>query len=97
MHNSLFADQKELDPVSLAHRFEALGGDMRQFSSCVEAPETEAKVLSDSAMATELGLTLTPTFFAGIIQADGQVKVSKVIVGTKPLTDFTSVIDALLK
>jgi predicted DsbA family dithiol-disulfide isomerase len=55
-----------------------------------------AKVRADAAMATKLGVTGTPAFFVGQIQADGRVKVSERVVGARPTAAFEAALDRAL-
>lgn len=95
MHDKLFQDQGQLDEASLRTRALTIGIEEAPFSACL-AGQATAKVKSDAAHAATLGLSATPAFLIGTVQAGGGVKVNRVISGAKPISEFTKALDELL-
>jgi protein-disulfide isomerase len=96
MHDSLFADQQHLDAPDLSKRAKTLGLDMEKFDACTAAGPSTGRVQQDQIIARGLQLSATPAFLIGTIQADGSVKVAKVIPGAQPFAVFKGVVDGLL-
>lgn len=95
MHDLLFKDQKRLDVPSLREHAKALGLAPSDFARCLDG-EMTAKVQRDASTAKALGVSATPTFFIGSLQADGRVKVVQRLAGAQPLAQFTAALDKLL-
>jgi protein-disulfide isomerase len=94
MRDLLFADQKRLDDASLRDRAATLKLDMPRFDECLAG--SSEKVRRSAEAARSLGITGTPTFFVGIRQPDGLVKVVAAIRGAKPASEFEQLLDKLL-
>ena len=94
-HDRMFAQQKELDAVKIAAYAKEISLDSRRFSSCMEA-EAARVVDADVESGKALGVTGTPTFFIGIIQADGRVKLRERLTGAQPITQFELTIDKVI-
>jgi protein-disulfide isomerase len=96
MHDLTFADQKHLDQATLHTHARAVGLDVAQFDTCLT--ETgPAAVRADAKSAADLTVSGTPTFFLGLRQSDGKIKVLKRFSGALPLTQFSAELDATLE
>jgi protein-disulfide isomerase len=97
-HDRLFEHQDALTQSDLVSHAVAVGLDMEAFSACLEKPAVDKadRVAADSELAKRLGLAGTPVFLIGTVQADGRVKVEKILQGAQPLDEFRSTIDSLL-
>ena len=63
---------------------------------CIKEP-TARQVRADMESAQALRISTTPSFLIGALQADGKVKVTKYFDGNRPLADFRTALDELLK
>ena len=97
MHDRLFDRQKGLDPTVIETLGQDIGLNAAAFARCRASDEVAAQVRSDIASAEALGLTGTPAFLIGRVQPDGKVKVNAVVSGARPLTEFTRILDNLLR
>lgn len=59
----LFAHQSDLDPGDLVRYAETVGLDLERFRTCLDAPETLARVRQDIALGEAVELQATPTIF----------------------------------
>lgn len=96
MHDLIFADQRKLDVESLQAHAKAIGLDGTTFAACLSG-SASAKVREDMKSAAALGVMGTPTFFVGIVQADGKLKVLQPFSGALPIDQFKAVIEKALK
>jgi protein-disulfide isomerase len=96
MHDLNFADQSQLDAATLRTRALNLGLTGPTFDRCL-AKDAGARVEADQATGRTLGVTGTPTFFIGLRQSDGRVKLVKRLVGALPIDQFSAALDAALK
>lgn len=85
-HERLFADQEQLGRSDLLDHAAHLGLDETAFEACLEADETREQVDADAAVAAELAVASTPTFFVA----------GEPIVGAQPFAAFKSAIDEAL-
>ena len=95
LHDLLFANQQQLDDVSLRLRATAAKLDLNEFDACFAGAALE-QVKRDQMEATRLGITSTPTFLVGVVQPDGRVKARARFSGALPVDQFTKAIDQLL-
>jgi predicted DsbA family dithiol-disulfide isomerase len=95
MHDRLFSDPKRADLGTLITHGEAVRLDLQTFEDCMRGG-TRGRIDADVAEATALGVTGTPTFFLGIVEPDGRVRVVERIAGARPFPVFTDAIDRLL-
>lgn len=95
MHDRMFRNQKGLDTGSLTAHARALELDMREFGKCLQGQVTE-RIRSDASAAARLTVSGSPTFFIGILQQDGKVKVLERLVGARPAEEFQRILDPLL-
>jgi protein-disulfide isomerase len=96
MHDRLFADQKALGVNDLPKHAAAVGLDVPKFQQCLESGKQAATVRKDQASGQKAGVTGTPSFFLGIEQPNGSVKVLKSLRGAQPYAAFKEAIDSLL-
>lgn len=95
MHDSLFANQQELDEPSLLRRADSLRLDRRRFAACLR-DEATSQVDQDERAGKGLGISSTPTFFIGTIEGDDRMRLSGRIIGAQPLTQFQANLDQAL-
>jgi protein-disulfide isomerase len=95
MHDLLLEDQKQLDEPSLHARAARLGLDADGFGRCLDGQMTD-KVRRLASEAERLLVRGTPTFFFGLVQPDGRVKVVERFSGAHPLARFDAVLTRLL-
>jgi len=96
MHDLLFANQAKLDDKSLADHRQTLGLDAATFKACQADATVAGRVTNDTTRAREIKIGGTPTFFIGVAQADGRVKVRRALRGAVPFADLQTAIDAEL-
>jgi protein-disulfide isomerase len=96
LQRTLFANQKQLDPVSLRAHAATAQLTLKDFDLCL-AGQMAAIVQAHAAEARELRVNGTPTFFLGLRQADGTVKVTRRLSGARPVAEFQAALDTLLK
>jgi protein-disulfide isomerase len=94
MHDLLFAKQ-EIDPAHLRAHATTAGLDLKAFDGCLGGQAAD-RVRQDIAGAQTLGITGTPTFLFGIVQADGRIKVTVRLSGALPADRFRATLDELL-
>lgn len=95
MHDLMFSDQTRLDGAALIERADRLKLDRSNFEACLNEGADD-RVRAEMKQASALDVTGTPTFFVGLIQSDGLVKVTDRLSGAKPgLLD--PILDKLLK
>ena len=83
MHDSLFLDQSRLEVPSLLERADRLQLQRAPFEKCLSEKASE-RMAAERKEAASLGVTGTPTFFVGRVQADGRVKVTDRLSGARP-------------
>jgi protein-disulfide isomerase len=92
MHNRIFANQSQLSASDFLAYASAIGLDQQRFRACL-ARSPAPEIAADMALAQDLSVTGTPTFFVGAIQPNGQVAVRKRISGAQPLQQFRRAIE----
>lgn len=97
MHDRLFSEPSRLLSSDLRDAATEIGVDRAAFESCLGATETVALVQQDKTEAARLGITSTPTFVIGRLDADGRVRATDVLSGAKPVAAFREILDRLLK
>jgi len=86
-----------LEKDNIVKLAEELGLDMAAFKACFDGGKYVDDIKKRMAEGqSKAGLTGTPAFLLGYIQADGKVKATKKIVGAGPFTNFKTAIDELL-
>ncbi len=96
LHGRLFANQQSLGDRDLLSHAGAVGMDAAAFQRCVVMPSVTAKVRQDIRDGARAGVTGTPTFFFGVVQPDGTLRVLEKLTGAVPYAMFQSTIDRLL-
>jgi protein-disulfide isomerase len=96
MHDRLFANQQTIAATDLPKHAEALQLNLSMFQQCLDSGRFAADIQKDISDASSAGVSGTPTFFIGIVQPNGSVKVVKKLVGAKPYTEFKAALDSLL-
>ncbi len=96
MHDRLFANQSALNPPALSKHAEALGLDSIQFKECLDSGKQEAQVKTAMAEGRKAGITGTPGFLLGFVEADGKVRATKKIQGAVSYANFRAAIDEML-
>ena len=96
MHDLLFANQNALSPEALSKHAEALGLDTTQFKECLDSGKHAAQIKAAMAEGQKAGITGTPGFLLGFIEADGKVKATKKISGAMQYATFKDTIDEML-
>jgi protein-disulfide isomerase len=86
-HDLLFRNQNRLMDRDLRQYAERAGLDRQAWQACFEKQETLAQVQQDAALADELGVDATPTFFVG----------GERLKGALPVTSFMEIIDPMLR
>ena len=87
-----------LEKDNLVKYAEALWLDMTAFKACLDGGKYTDVIKKRIAEGqTKGGLSGTPAFLLGYIQADGTVKATKKIVGAVSFSKFKEAIDELLK
>ena len=82
-HDKLFEDQKNMGREKLVAYATELELDLPAFESCLDSPETVARVDADLAAAAEVGATGTPAFYVNGIM----------LSGAQPFENFQAVIE----
>ena len=96
MHDRLFANQNALGAEALSKHAESLGLDTTQFKECLDSGKQAARIKAAMAEGQKAGITGTPAFLLGFIEADGKVKATKKISGAVPYANFKATIDEML-
>ena len=96
MHNRLFANQNALSLEALSKHAEALGLGTSQFKECLDSGKHTAQIKAAMSEGQKAGITGTPGFLFGFIEADGKVKATKKISGAVPYANFKATIDEML-
>jgi predicted DsbA family dithiol-disulfide isomerase len=96
MHDLMFANQRALGPTDLTAHARALGLDGKTFGDCLQGGTHAARVRRDLADGQKAGVRGTPTFFLGVVDAGGKVRVVQVLRGAQPAAAFKAAIDAAL-
>jgi protein-disulfide isomerase len=94
MHDRLFNDQQHLTDGDIRSAARDLGLETKSFDSCL-AGGAMARVNQDAASAKLLGISGTPTFLLGTRQADGRVKVQRILSGNRPFEEFENVVKSI--
>ena len=95
MHDAMFANPKLLDEPNLRAQAARLGLDGAAFSTCLAGARSK-DVEADEVSGRRLGVTGTPTFFLGVVNADRRVKVVERFSGARSIEQFRRSIDRVL-
>ncbi len=97
MHDQFFAKQPSLKQADWNAHAKAVGLDLGAFDECMESKKYEAAVSEDMKTGIAAGVTGTPTFFIGPLDADGKsIRAGNVITGAQPYRVFQRALDSLL-
>ena len=96
MHDRLFANQNALNLEALSKHAEALGLGTSQFKECLDSGKHTVQIKAAVTEGQKAGITGTPGFLFGFIEADGKVKATKKISGAVPYANFKATIDEML-
>jgi predicted DsbA family dithiol-disulfide isomerase len=97
MFNNPNNDPAFLDADNLVKYAGEFGLDTAAFKTCLDSGKHDAEIKQRIVEGqTKAGLSGTPAFLLGYIQADGKVKATKKIVGAGPFANFKTAIDELL-
>lgn len=94
-HDWAFQHQKALDEPNLRAAAKDLRLDLATFGTCLEG-QASAKVQADRDLGKSLSVNATPTWFIGLVQPDGKLKLTNRLSGAQPFTDFQIVIDKVI-
>ena len=94
MRTWLFKDNRELSEASYEKYAKEAGLDVPRFMADFTNNAHAAELGADIAAAASIGITGTPTFVIG--RSDGKVIHGELIQGSKPVTVFEGLIEALL-
>ena len=95
MHDELFkASPKTREAVVATASRLHLNTDT--FQTCLNSPEVVQRLDRDLKQAEIVGVRGTPTFAIGLIDANGRVRVQKLIVGAEPLETFSAAVNDVL-
>ena len=97
MHERLFANQRDLEPLD-AHA-EALGLDVVSFQTCMDEGKYAQAIRRDMAEASKAGATGTPSFVLGYTDPEKPHSVVGItfLRGAQPFPAFQSQIDKALE
>ena len=96
LHDRLFANQNALSPEALPMHAEVLRLDMTKFKACLDSGKHAARIKASMAEGQKAGITGTPAFLFGFMDADGKVKATKKVSGAVPYANFKATIDEML-
>jgi protein-disulfide isomerase len=95
-HDLLFLNQKGLSGTAFQDHAKTLKLNPAAIEKCLADPTVASRVTDDIADARRLGIQATPGFVIGAVQADGQIRIVRRIMGAQPVQLFRSVLDELL-
>lgn len=96
IHDWAFAHQQGLQSDRLREAAEGLGLDMRVFGRCTGG-EAADRIARNMALAEQLDVSGTPTWFVGTVDAEGIVKPVDRITGLGPVDVYANAIDRITK
>jgi protein-disulfide isomerase len=95
MRMRLFGNPQTLTDIP-AH-VSALTLDGRKFDACMASEKYAPEIRRDQALAQQLGIEGTPTFFLAVTDsATGKLKPFRLLSGARPFSSFQSMIDSAL-
>lgn len=87
MHDRLFANQSKLSVEDLESSARVLALDLPRWADCARVGGPDV-IADDLETARSLGIRATPFFLVGRREVDGRVRVTTVVAGAKPLSEF---------
>ncbi len=97
MHDRLFTKPVRLEESHLRSAAREIGIDLASYDSCRAGQASSRIVEEDLDEAGALGVSGTPTFFIGSLERRDRVRVTDVLAGARPLSDFKRILDRLLE
>jgi protein-disulfide isomerase len=97
MHTRLFMNPNPLGPEELKGHATSVGADLSAFQQCLDSGKHAPTVQQGVDDAAAIGVTGTPAFFIGTVDADGKnLKAVRFISGAHPFGRFKQELDAVL-
>lgn len=96
LHDWAFAHQNELGGDGLMDAAESLGLDMAVFDRCIGG-EADERIETDIALARQLDVEGTPTWFFGALEENYTVKLTSRISGVGPVEVYEQALDSVLQ
>jgi protein-disulfide isomerase len=96
MHEKLFGNQQALAAADLTRYAQEAGLEPTAFKQCMERDSHAAKIRQDLTDALAAGVNSTPTFFLGVREGGGKVKILRRVQGAHPYPVFRAAIEGLL-
>ncbi len=98
MHDRFFAKQRSLKQADWVAHAKAVGLDLSVFNQCMDSKKYEAAVAEDMKTGIAAGVTGTPTFFIGPLDADGtSMRAGNIVTGAQPYRVFQRALDSPLE
>ena len=94
-HDAFFRSQDALDEQALHRQAATLGLNEPQFADCLASSEVSL-IDRDLASAKTLGVTGTPAFLIGMVEGEDGLRVTNILTGAQPASEFGKVLDDLL-
>jgi protein-disulfide isomerase len=95
MRTRLFSNPQTLEDT--ASHASALRLDGKRFDTCMASEKFAADIKRDQALAEQIGVQGTPTFFLAVTDsATGKLKPVRLMSGARPFASFQTLIDAAL-
>jgi protein-disulfide isomerase len=95
MHDRLFAATRSLNEKAYFEQAASLRLEPKAFETCMAGPMS-AVVRGDMALAHRLGVVGTPTFFIGVREVSGRVRLTAKITGAVPVEIFREALNGVL-
>jgi predicted DsbA family dithiol-disulfide isomerase len=95
MHDVLFASAKILGTLELGILGAKAQLDASEFTRCLRGDSADA-VRRDASTANQLGITGTPTFLFGALNAHGELRVTRLETGAIPFAAFEGFVKELI-
>jgi protein-disulfide isomerase len=96
MRTILFSKQQTLAQLDFTDQARGLTLDLQKFGKCLDG-ELSARIKAEQSEAKALGVSTTPTFMIGRVQADGSVSLMKRVTGAVPYDTLKQVLDGIVR
>jgi protein-disulfide isomerase len=97
MYDRLFAQPVRLAEADLRRSAGEIGLNLALYDACRAGTAPAKLIEADVAEADAVKITGTPTFILGRVEPDGKVRASDVLTGAKPVAEFETVLNRLLR
>lgn len=97
MHDLLFSNPRSLGEPNLLGFVNDLHLDSEVFAHCLDDPAVARAMSEDQEMGSRLGVKGTPTFFFGLVHADGKVQATSRLDGFAGLEKIQVELDRLVE